>query len=126
MRRWQWNFQRDNNYYFGLFLLVVASASLLWAIWRDGFEPNNFLVYFLIYAWGYILILKSDSEYRFKRLEKKMTEVIARLEALERSGERVEANSVPSGELFAGSDGLPGNAPGDDSGGEPAPPETGV
>ncbi|NLY89602.1 MAG: hypothetical protein GX085_08300 [Firmicutes bacterium] len=130
MGRWQWKFQRDTNYYFGLFLLVIASASLLWAIWKDAFEPHNFLVYFLIYAWGYILLLKSDTEYRFKRLEKKMTEVLARLEDLESSRERGEANLLPSGELFTSPSSVAGDLSGDDSGdgseGEAAPPETGV
>ncbi|HHU83433.1 MAG TPA: hypothetical protein GXZ26_10570 [Firmicutes bacterium] len=126
MRRWQWNFQRDTNYYFGLFLLVIASASLLWAIWRDAFDPQDFLVYFLIYAWGYILLLKSDTEYRMQRLEKTMIEVLARLGALETLRERGEADSLPSGELFPGTTGLPGDFSGDGSGGEPEPPENGV
>lgn len=114
MRRWQWKIQRDTNYYFGLFLLVVASASLIWAIWKDAFEPHDFLVYFLVYAWGYILLLKSDAEYRFTRLEKKMTEVLARLDALEDQSERKEL--PPSGELFAGPGGPSGDLSGDGSG----------
>ncbi|HEY8392676.1 MAG TPA: hypothetical protein VIL83_08120 [Capillibacterium sp.] len=66
-------FKRDTNYYFGLALLVVASASIIWAFFFDGFEPEDFLVYFLIYAWGYTLLLKSDTEYRLDRLEKAVT-----------------------------------------------------
>ena len=81
------------------FLLVVASASLIWAIWKDAFEPKDFLVYFLIYGWGYILLLKSDTEYRCKRLEKRMTEVLARLETLETSMKRGR-RILPSGELL--------------------------
>ncbi|NLW08984.1 MAG: hypothetical protein GX036_03875 [Firmicutes bacterium] len=117
MRRWQWKIQiqRDTNYYFGLFLLVIASASLIWAIWKDAFEPHHFLVYFLVYAWGYILLLKSDTEYRFSRLEKKITEVLARLEDLENSREEGEAGHLPSGELFTG----PGGVSGEPSTGDP-------
>ena len=104
MRRWQWKFrfERDTNYYFGLFLLVVASATLIWAIWKDAFEPQDFLVYFIIYGWGYILLLKSDMEFRCQRMEKKIMEVLARLEALETPMERGEGASPPSGELFPG------------------------
>lgn len=107
---------RDSNYYFGLLLLVGASLSLIWAIWRDAFEPENFLVYFLIYGWGYLLLLKSDVEYRFGRLEQEMTRILSRIDSLEKSPaesepryltapahhERLEAgNETPAaGEIF--------------------------
>ena len=74
---------RDGNYYFGLVLLVVASASIIWAFFFDGFEPKDFLAYFLIYAWGFALLLKSDSEYRLKRLEEAVTVLQNRLDRLE-------------------------------------------
>lgn len=76
-------FDRDGNYYFGLGLLVLASASIIWAFFFDGFDPEDFLVYFLIYAWGYTLLLKSDSEYRLQRLEETVTGLKARLDVLE-------------------------------------------
>ena len=66
-------FMRDGNYYFGLALLVIASASIIWAFFFDGFDPEDFLVYFLIYAWGFTLLFKSDTEYRLDRLEKAVT-----------------------------------------------------
>ena len=121
MRRWQWNFQRDTNYYFGLFLLVIASASLLWAIWRDAFDPQDFLVYFLIYAWGYILLLKSIGKYRMQRLETRLFSLSGALETLER-GKR----TLCPRRAFPGTTGLPGDFSGDGSGGEPEPPENGV
>ncbi|NLY90439.1 MAG: hypothetical protein GX081_02380 [Firmicutes bacterium] len=75
-------FNRDGNYYFGLALLVIASASIIWAFFFDGFDPEDFLVYFLIYAWGFTLLLKSDTEYRFGRLEKAITTLQQRLDQL--------------------------------------------
>lgn len=75
--------ERDGNYYFGLILLVVASASIIWAFFFDGFEPKDFLAYFLVYAWGFTLLLKSDSEYRLKRLEETVTVLQDRLDRLE-------------------------------------------
>ena len=74
---------RDGNYYFGLVMLVVASVSILWAFFFDGFEPVDFLVYFLIYAWGFTLLLKSDTEYRLNRLETTVTILKDRLDAFE-------------------------------------------
>lgn len=98
-RRRKLNLSRDGNYYGGLFLLVVASATLFWAIWRDAFEPRDFLVYFLIYGTGYVLLFKSDTEYRLKKLEEKTAEILARLTLLEKNEE--QPDSVPSGELFS-------------------------
>jgi|SRR5690554_2029960 len=98
---WKLNLQRDTNYYAGLFLLVVASATLIWAIWRDAFEPRDFLLYFLIYAAGYVLLLKSDTEYRLKRLEEKTGQILARLDMLEKTENKPDP--VPSGELFSNS-----------------------
>lgn len=101
-KRWKLNLQRDTNYYTGLFLLVVASATLIWAIWRDAFEPRDFLIYFLIYATGYVLLLKSDTEYRLKRLEEMTTQILTRLARLENEDQNEDqSDPVPSGELFS-------------------------
>ena len=80
--RFKLKFNRDGNYYFGLTLLVIASASIIWAFFFDGFDPEDFLVYFLVYAWGFTLLLKSDTEYRFDRLEKAVTALQSRLDQL--------------------------------------------
>ncbi|HHT48250.1 MAG TPA: hypothetical protein GXZ98_03035 [Firmicutes bacterium] len=80
--RFNFKFDRDGNYYFGLVLLVIASASIIWAFFFDGFDPEDFLVYFLVYAWGFTLLLKSDTEYRFNRLEKVVTTLQAKLDQI--------------------------------------------
>jgi len=87
--------KRDTNYYFGLTLLTVAILSIVWAIWRDAFEPVDFLVYFLIYSWGYVLILKSDFELRIGNLERVITDLEAKLtvSGLENAGEKAENDS---------------------------------
>ena len=81
--KFKFKLERDGNYYFGLVLLVVASASIIWAFFFDGFEPKDFLAYFLIYAWGFTLLLKSDSEYRLNRLEETVTVLQNRLDKIE-------------------------------------------
>lgn len=81
--RLNFKLSRDTNYYFGLLLLVVASASIVWAFFNDGFDPEDYLVYFLIYAWGFTLLLKSDSEFRLQRLEKKINSMESSLEEIE-------------------------------------------
>ena len=81
--RLNFKLSRDTNYYFGLLLLVVASASIVWAFFNDGFDPEDYLVYFLIYAWGFTLLLKSDSEFRLQRLEKKINSMESGLEEIE-------------------------------------------
>ncbi|NLW56953.1 MAG: hypothetical protein GX050_10155 [Firmicutes bacterium] len=88
-------FNRDTNYYFGLFLLILASVSIVWAFFNDGFDPEDFLVYFLIYAWGITLLLKSDTEFRLKRLEEETTRILSRLDRLE---ENLNPPAVESGE----------------------------
>lgn len=80
--------KRDTNYYFGLTLLSVAVLCIGWAIVRDAFEPKDFLVYFLIYSWGYVLVLKSDSELRIGNLEQRVRSLEGRLNA---QGEDSEA-----------------------------------
>lgn len=79
---------RDTNYYFGMTLFVVASLSILWAIVKDAFEPKDFLIYFLIYAWGYVLVLKSDFEYRVGRMEQAIIKLEEQLVRLEQSKEQ--------------------------------------
>ncbi|HBR27805.1 MAG TPA: hypothetical protein DD789_00050 [Firmicutes bacterium] len=91
--KFNFKFNRDGNYYFGLILLVVASISILWAFFFDGFDPEDFLVYFLIYAWGFTLLLKSDTEYRLNRLETTVTVLQTRLDAIE-TGDLPEADSL--------------------------------
>ncbi len=86
VKKWfTWRFERDNNYYFGLILLVLGILSLalylvvdLLGIF-DAFEPVSFLITFLISGWGFILLWKSDNDYRFKQAQQKITELEQRL-----------------------------------------------
>lgn len=73
---------RDTNYYFGLALLVVASLSILWAVFRDAFDAKDFLVYFLIYMWGYVLLLKSDFDLRVSGMEKAIVDMETKIQEL--------------------------------------------
>ena len=93
-------------------LLIGASLTLVWAIWREAFDPRDFLVYFLIYGCGYILLFKSDTEFRLKNLEQEVTRIAARLKefsadlapgeryAQEENGESSQAERSGVGELF--------------------------
>ena len=77
IKKWiKWQPTRDNNYYFGLFLLQMAILSIFWYLKFDLFEPLSFLITFLICAWGFVLLWKSDNDLRFKQYQ-------ARLEQLE-------------------------------------------
>jgi hypothetical protein len=86
VKKWfTWRFDRDNNYYFGLTLLVLGILSLgvyllfdLLGIF-DAFEPVSFLITFLIGGWGFVLLWKSDNDYRFKQAQKKILELEQRL-----------------------------------------------
>ncbi len=103
--RLNFKLSRDTNYYFGLLLLVVASASIVWAFFNDGFDPEDYLVYFLIYAWGFTLLLKSDSEFRLQRLEKKINSMESGLEEIENkltdsAKSRVNGEEKSSSELY--------------------------
>jgi hypothetical protein len=97
-------FTRDTNYYFGLFLLILASVSIVWAFFNDGFDPEDFLVYFLIYAWGITLLLKSDTEFRLKRLEAETTRLLSRLDQIEAAlnppGAEESGEKAPGEEAF--------------------------
>lgn len=80
--------KRDTNYYFGLTLLSISILCIVWAIVKDAFEPKDFLVYFLIYSWGYVLILKSDSELRIGNLEQRVRSLENRFKDEEPNGQQ--------------------------------------
>lgn len=104
--RFDFKLNRDTNYYFGLLLLILASASIIWAFFNDGFDPEDFLVYFLVYAWGITLLLKSDAELRLNRLEQETTVILSRLEQIEKTlnppaeetGEEISGGEAPDEE----------------------------
>ncbi|NLW45737.1 MAG: hypothetical protein GXY86_00120 [Firmicutes bacterium] len=78
IKKWiKWQPTRDNNYYFGLFLLHIGILSIFWYLIFDTFEPLAFLITFLICGWGFILLWKSDNDLRFKESQ-------TRIEQLER------------------------------------------
>ncbi|HEY8345307.1 MAG TPA: hypothetical protein VIL66_08995 [Bacillota bacterium] len=107
-----WDPDRDTNYYFGLVMLIGASLTLVWAIWREAFDPGDFLVYFLIYGCGYILLFRSDTELRLKKLEEEVTRIADRVKelsadlapaeryTLEENGENSPTERPSAGELF--------------------------
>lgn len=81
---------RDNNYYWGLFLLLLGIISLgvymlvdFWGIF-SGFEPVSFLITFLICGWGFVLLWKSDTDYRFHQAEEKINELEAEIAFLKK------------------------------------------
>jgi hypothetical protein len=61
-----WRPTRDSNYYFGLFLLEAGIVSIFFYLKFDAFEPLSFLITFLVVGWGFILLWKSDNDYRFR------------------------------------------------------------
>lgn len=76
---------RDNNYYWGIFLLVLGILSLgvylmfdLMGIF-DAFQPLSFLITFLISSWGFVLLWKSDNDLRFRRAQQKIDELESKL-----------------------------------------------
>lgn len=71
-KRLKWEFSRDNNYYFGLFLLQLGIISLVVYLLLDAYEPLAFLLTFLICGWGFILLWKSDNDLRFKLAQAKI------------------------------------------------------
>lgn len=85
--RWPFRLElnRDTNYYFGLTLLCIASLSILWAVLRDAFDPKDFLIYFLVYMWGYVMLLKSDFDLRVTRLESSLKQANEKIDVLEKS-----------------------------------------
>jgi hypothetical protein len=73
---------RDLNYYFGLLLLTAGILSLGVYLLMDKtglfnafFNPVSFLITFLICAWGFVLLWKSDTDYRFKLAQNKIQEL---------------------------------------------------
>jgi hypothetical protein len=58
--------KRDNNYYFGLILLEIGIATIFWYLFFDAFEAWAFLVTFALCGWGFVLLWKSDNDYRFQ------------------------------------------------------------
>jgi hypothetical protein len=58
--------KRDNNYYFGLLLLEIGIATIFWYLIFDAFEAWAFIVTFLLCGWGFVLLWKSDNDYRFQ------------------------------------------------------------
>ena len=75
----------DTNYYLHDPLLY-SEHTLSYC--EDAFEPKDFLIYFLIYAWGYVLVLKSDFEYRVGRMEQAIIKLEEQLVRLEQSKEQ--------------------------------------
>ena len=71
---------RDNNYYWGLLLLQLAILSLIVYLIFDAYEPLAFLVTFLICAWGFVLLWKSDNDLRFKMAQMKIEQLEIQLE----------------------------------------------
>jgi hypothetical protein len=76
---------RDNNYYWGIFLLILGILSLgLYLLFDlmgifDAFQPISFLITFLICCWGFVLVWKSDNDLRFKRAQQKIEELESKL-----------------------------------------------
>ncbi|HYH04174.1 MAG TPA: hypothetical protein VEC37_13875, partial [Bacillota bacterium] len=72
--------KRDNNYYFGLLLLQVGIGSIAWYLIFDAFEPAAFLVTFAICGWGFVLLWKSDNDYRFQLVQQNMVKLAEELQ----------------------------------------------
>lgn len=90
IKKWiKWQPTRDNNYYFGLFLLQIGILSIFWYLKFDAFEPLAFLITFLICGWGFVLLWKSDNDLRFK-------ESLTRLDQLERELFYAKLMSTPA------------------------------
>jgi hypothetical protein len=58
--------KRDNNYYLGLFLMELGIATIFWYLFFDAFEAWAFMITFLLCGWGFVLLWKSDNDYRFQ------------------------------------------------------------
>ncbi len=76
IKKWiKWQPTRDNNYYFGLFLLQIGILSIFWYLKFDAFEPLAFLITFLICGWGFVLLWKSDNDLRFKESQARIAKL---------------------------------------------------
>ncbi len=71
----KWEPERDNNYYFGLILLILSILSIVVYLIYDAFEPEAFLITFLLCGWGFVLLWKSDNDYRFAITQAKLEEL---------------------------------------------------
>lgn len=60
--------KQDRDYYGGLALLLLSCLSLVWALWRDAFNPAVFLAGFLLFSWGYLLLWRHDFRGELKEL----------------------------------------------------------
>lgn len=71
----KWKPARDNNYYCGILLLMIGILTIVVYLLIDGFEPLAFLITFLICGWGFVLLWKSDNDFRFKQTEQRIKEL---------------------------------------------------
>lgn len=71
----KWEPERDNNYYYGLVLLILSILSIAFYLIYDAFEPLAFLITFLLCGWGFVLLWKSDNDYRFAIAQSKLEEL---------------------------------------------------
>jgi hypothetical protein len=76
--------ERDINYYGGLFLLHLGTLTIAWYLIFDRFEPMAFLITFLIVAWGFVLLWKSDNDLRFQLAQQRIIELEEELSYLKR------------------------------------------
>jgi hypothetical protein len=79
--------KRDNNYYIGLILLELGIATIFWYLFFDAFEAWAFVITFLLCGWGFVLLWKSDNDYRFQiakykimQLESEMQKNVAEMQ----------------------------------------------
>ena len=79
-----WRPDRDNNYYFGLSLLIISILTIVVYLIFDLFEPLSFLITFLICGWGFVLLWKSDNELRFTKAQAKLAALEAEIAFLRR------------------------------------------
>jgi hypothetical protein len=79
-----WRPERDSNYYGGLFLLQIGILTIAWYLIFDQFEPIAFLITFLLIAWGFVLLWKSDNDLRFQRAQQRILELEEELSYLKR------------------------------------------
>jgi hypothetical protein len=79
-----WRPERDPNYYGGLFLLQMGTLTIAWYLLFDRFEPIAFLITFLIVAWGFVLLWKSDNDLRFQLAQQRIIELEEELSYLKR------------------------------------------
>ncbi len=74
--------RHDREYYWGLALLFVSSLTLVWALWRDAFKPDVFLVQVLLFSWGYALLWRNDLNAELKALRGEVAQLREQLSAM--------------------------------------------